>query len=61
LEIFRRFDLNHNQKINYAELRNLMMAAGWRDDGELIDRLVKNFLFYLNFTHNIFIYLDGYL
>lgn len=49
LEIFRRFDLNHNHKINHAELRNLMMAAGWRDDGELVDRLVKIYLYFIKF------------
>jgi len=38
--MFKRYDYNHNDRIGHGELRALLMAAGWRDDGEIIGRLV---------------------
>lgn len=40
LEIFRRYDLNHNDKIEFTELRNLLMSFGWKGNQNSIAKMV---------------------
>lgn len=46
-ELFRKFDTNHSNKLEYSELKKLLKASRWKNDENTIAKLVT--YYYLTF------------
>ena len=45
-ELFRKFDTNHSNKLEYSELKKLLKASRWKHDENTIAKLVNILLSY---------------